>query len=354
MLPPSPPPAPVTIAAPLLTMLSVPTTWVSFARPYRSLQRCSHGSCVPRRTVRGVSETPEGEPHRLTFLQRQSLKKLVKVAKKRPGEPLSPEDWRAYFEFTAQPSNRMMKRVLRALPSTPRCGFCGAPFAGLGGRLVRPLGFRPSRKNPNLCATCVELAPPGGLTTDVGVVFADLRGFTARSESLTPEQASAVLRRFYACAEHVFFPEAMIDKFIGDEVMALYVPMLVMATRTTDQQEASRHVAGRMLAHARELLERAGYGTSDGPAFEVGVGLDFGEAFIGNLGEGAVYDFTAVGDVVNTASRLQAQAAGGEVVVSHRVARLLDEPLGEPERLELKGKQEPFTAYRVRWFGTDD
>lgn len=301
-----------------------------------------------------VDEAPKDEPPaRLTFMQRQGLKKLVKAAKKKPGEPLSPDDWRAYFEYGARISHQRMKRVLRALPSTPRCGYCGAPFAGVGGRIVRPLGFRPSRKNPNLCATCVELAPPGGLTSDVGVVFADLRGFTTRSESLTPRQASSLLRRFYGCAEHVFFPEALIDKVIGDEVMALYVPMFILAShRTTSDEEGHRGIAKLMLRHARELLEGVGYGTAEGPAFDVGVGLDFGEVFIGNIGEGSVYDFTAVGDVVNTASRLQGQAAGGEVVVSHRLADLLDEPLGEVEHLELKGKQEPFAAHRLQWFAT--
>ena len=115
--------------------------------------------------------------------------------------------------------------MLRALPSSPRCGICGAPFAGFGSRLVRPLGYRPSRKNPDLCATCVEASPPGGMTTEVGVLFADLRGFTRLSEQSDPEEVSALLRRFYACAERVLFPEAVIDKLIGDEVMALYLPM---------------------------------------------------------------------------------------------------------------------------------
>ena len=127
----------------------------------------------------------------LTFWQRRAMKSLVKYARKRPDEQLSPEDWESYIRFSAQPRNRAFKRVLRAMPSTPRCGFCGAPFAGMGGRMVRPLGYRPSRKNPNVCATCVELAPPGGLTTDVGVLFVDLRGFTAQSEGITPAAASA-------------------------------------------------------------------------------------------------------------------------------------------------------------------
>jgi adenylate cyclase len=287
----------------------------------------------------------------LTFLQKRALKSLVKMAKKRPGESLSSADWETYFKFGAQPSNQAMKRMLRALPSTPRCGFCGAPFSGFGGRLVRPLGYRPSRKNPNLCAMCVELAPPGGMTTEVGVLFADLRGFTSRSESIAPEEASAVLRHFYKCAEDVLFPEALIDKLIGDEVMALYLPVFVEPSlRELVDDPARRRVAEVMLEHARELLVRAGYGSSAGPAFEVGIGLDFGEVFIGNIGDGSVRDFTAVGDVVNTASRLQGQAAGGEVVVSDRLACYLDAPPGEPEQVTLKGKVEPFAAHRVRWF----
>ncbi len=157
------------------------------------------------RVDRRVGYSDSGE--RLTFWQRQALKSLVKYARKRGGEPLASADWQTYFEFGAQPRNRAMKRVLRALPSSPRCGYCGAPFTGIGSRLVRPLGYRPSRKNPNFCATCIELAPPGGMTTDVGVLFADLRGFTAHSESVSPEQASAVLRHFYSCAEQVFFPK---------------------------------------------------------------------------------------------------------------------------------------------------
>ena len=81
-----------------------------------------------------------------------------------------------------------------------------------------------------------------------------------------------------------------------------------------------------------------------------GIGLDFGEAFIGNIGDGGVHDFTAVGDVVNTASRLQSQAAGGEVVVSDRVARFLDPIPGVAEEMALKGKQLPVLARRVTWF----
>ncbi|MEP7048275.1 MAG: adenylate/guanylate cyclase domain-containing protein [Ilumatobacteraceae bacterium] len=284
-----------------------------------------------------------------SFLQRRALKGLLKQARKHPDEPLTPADWESYWTYVAQPSSRAFKRVLRTLPSTPRCGYCGAPFAGVGARLVRPFGYRPSRKNPNICSTCVELAPPGGMTLEIGVLFADLRGFTSDSESRTPADVSIRLRRFYAHAEKVFFPEALIDKLIGDEVMALYVPTFMMPAASIDD-DTRRHVAHVMLEHAHELLERVGYGTAGVPDFEVGIGLDFGEAFIGNIGDTAVHDFTAVGDVVNTASRLQGHAATGEVVLSARLARFLPASVGVPEQVVLKGKQQPCDVRRVQWY----
>ncbi len=152
------------------------------------------------------SDEPIGSLGRPSLVQRHALKGLLKEARKHPDEPLTPADWESYWRFVSQPSNRAFQRVLRSLPSTPRCGYCGAPFAGVGGRLVRPLGYRPSRKNPNICSMCVELAPPGGMTLEIGVLFADLRGFTSASESRTPAEVSRELRRFYAHAEKVLFP----------------------------------------------------------------------------------------------------------------------------------------------------
>ena len=101
----------------------------------------------------------------------------------------------------------------------------------------------------------------------------------------------------------------------------------------------------------RGLLEGLGYGGPGGPVLDLGGGLDYGEAFVGNIGgTDAVSDFTAVGDVVNTAARLQSCASSGEVLVAERLARFLDEPAGPLELVALKGKHEPVAAQRVRWF----
>lgn len=282
----------------------------------------------------------ENEREKLTLWQRIGLRKLRRDAGRKGGEPLTSEDWGAYYAMENSPMMRAMRGLMRTLPSSPRCGRCGAPFAGFGRFVVGPLGYKPSRKNPTVCASCVETSPPGGMTMRTGVLFADIRGFTTRSESSDPEEMSVLLRRFYRCAEDVLFPDAIIDKLIGDEVMALYLPDVL---RNVDQDDVSEV----MLGHARGLLAAIGYGSAEGPFAEVGVGLDFGEAFVGNIGERALYDFTAIGDVVNTASRLQGQAKGGEIVLSERVAAGLDGEVGRREELTLKGKSEPQAAYRV-------
>jgi adenylate cyclase len=262
---------------------------------------------------------------RPTVLQRLVRRRLHSLAGKSPDEPLGPEDWSAFYRHHT--STRGAVKLLSAMPHGPRCKICGAPFAGVGSRVLAPLGYRPSRKNPYFCATCIEFAPPGGMEMEVGVMFADVRGFTRLAASTGSESLSALLRRFYAEAEQVLFPEALVDKLIGDCVMALYVPML------GDLGDPRR----MMYDHARRLLSGVGYGTEEGPFVEVGVGMDFGAAFVGNIGHRWLWDFTAVGQVVNTAAALQAHARGGEIVMTDRVAAGNDAVSGEPAALSAKG-----------------
>ena len=176
---------------------------------------------------------------------------------------------------------------------------CRPRSAASGASPPGPLGFRPSRKNPHICSMCVELSPPGGTKMPTGVLFADLRGFTGASEHADPEDVSRTLRRFYGCAEATLFPEAIIDKLIGDEVMALYLSRVLPDGDIPAADGRPR---------PRPPATPSATGPPDGPFVEVGIGIDYGEAFVGNIGQRDVYDFTAVGDVVNTASRLQGEA----------------------------------------------
>src|SRR2546421_5135505 len=114
----------------------------------------------------------------------------------------APEDVN-FFELMNNHMPRMFLRVMRHLPSEPRCRLCRAPYGGAGGRIMRRLGFAPSRKNPTLCNTCFEKAPMGGVEMEIGVLFADVRGFTSLAERTSPGEVAELLNRFYAVASHV-------------------------------------------------------------------------------------------------------------------------------------------------------
>ena len=237
----------------------------------------------------------------------------------------------AFFERMNGHLPRTFLALMRRLPSEPRCRLCRAPYGGIGGRIMRRVGFGPSRKNPSLCNTCFEKAPMGGVEMEIGVLFADVRGFTSLAETMPPAQVAELLNRFYAAAASVLNRSAVIDKLVGDEVMALYIPQLL-----------GRHWEDELVRDARELLSAVGFGTTAGPWLKLGVGLDIGRAFVGNVGSGEVKDFTALGDVVNTAARLQSSALAGQVVLSERLfGRLSPQAAaGTAGNVPLKGKQQ--------------
>ncbi len=248
----------------------------------------------------------------------------------------APEDV-LFFEMMERHLPRAFIAVMRRLPSGPRCQLCQAPYGGIGGRIMRRVGFGPSRKNPGICNACFEKAPMGGVEMEIGVLFADVRGFTSMAETMAPVEVAELLNRFYESATAVLARSALIDKLVGDEVMALYLPLLL----GEDWEEL-------VLRDARDLLEAVGFGSAGEPWLRLGVGLDVGRAFVGNVGAGDVKDFTALGDVVNTASRLQSSAEEGQIVISERLcARLPDGAAGDGTRtVALKGKSEP-EAVRV-------
>jgi adenylate cyclase len=242
----------------------------------------------------------------------------------------------AFFEaMTRRHLPRAFVRLMRLLPSEPRCRLCHAPYGGVGGKIMRRFGFGPSRKNPTLCNTCFEKAPMGGVEMEIGVLFADIRGFTSLSERLPPDEVAHLLNRFYAVASRVLTRSAIIDKLVGDQVMALYLPQLLSEGWEDD-----------IVRDATDLLVSVGFGTSGDPWLSLGVGIDVGRAYVGNVGAGEVKDFTALGDVVNTASRLQSCARAGQIVLSERLfGRLAHRPSNTTAAtLELKGKLDAESA----------
>jgi adenylate cyclase len=246
-----------------------------------------------------------------------------------------PEFWQKILE-EGHPPLRFMHALFRYLPAPPRCKVCHNPFGGIGGKIVALFGFTPSRKNPNVCVTCCEKLPPGGAEADIAVLFADVRGSTSLGEKLTPSAYAALLNRFYRTATEVLIRhDAIIDKLIGDEVMALFI-------RGICGPEYHR----RAVEAAAGLLQAVGYGASEGPWLAIGGAVNSGMTYVGNVGAEGVVDFTALGDTVNTASRLASKAAAGEILLSETVyAKVAPRFPNLRERtLSLRGKEAVMNA----------
>jgi adenylate cyclase len=225
------------------------------------------------------------------------------------------------------------RQLYRHLPASPRCRICFVPFGGLG-RLLR---ISPSKKNPNFCRSCIDSSPEGVHDTEVGVLFVDIRGFTAFSSSRPAAVVAERISQFYGLASGVLMKDDALIEFVGDQVMALYLPAFPsLRGRTAD---AMAKAAERLVAEAQ---------LDQGPdPLRFGIGINFGVASIGNVRKGAQKDFTAVGDVVNTAARLQAAAGPNEIVIAEAVFEKLATPPERAEfrRVQAKGKSEPLPVY---------
>jgi adenylate cyclase len=242
-------------------------------------------------------------------------------------------DWQALLVDGYEPL-RKAQRVFRRLPSDPRCALCRSPFGGMGGRIARWAGRRPSRKNPNLCQACFDHLPAGGIELDIGVLFADLRGSTAMGEQSSATDFASRLNRFYASASAtVIEHDGIVDKLIGDEVMGLFLPGFAGA-------EYRRRTAEAAVALASAVRD-----------LPVGVAANAGVAFVGNVGAGSVRDFTALGDAVNVGARLQSHAGAGEVVLAADLYELVAGAHADARRetLDVRGRRTavPVAVLRV-------
>lgn len=229
-----------------------------------------------------------------------------------------------------------MRRMWGMLPSPPRCKLCNAPFRGPGGALMRAIAYGPSPLNRRLCKWCIRAVSkyPGGAEVEISVLFADVRGSTEMAEAMPPEEFSRLIARFYgAAAEVIDECDGIVDKFVGDGAVALFIPGFA----------GSDHASAAITA-ARGLLEQTG-----GPDawIPVGAGVHTGECFVGSVGEGDARDFTALGDTVNTAARLTDLAGPGEILISADAAAAAGLETSGLERrtLELRGRAQTLDAW---------
>ena len=251
------------------------------------------------------------------------------------------EFWRRFLEEGGDSWKGIGRRVLKRIPADPRCRMCASPFAGPGAPLMRMIGKRPSDANPNWCTSCFDFMTKhrGGAEIRGAMLFADIRGSTTLAERLSASDYHALLDRYFVTATKVVFKhDGAVDKFVGDELVALFFPLLT----------GERFVA-RAVAAAQDLLRATGHADPAGPWVPVGAGVHAGRAWFGVVGEESHMELTAVGDAVNVAARLASLAEAGEVLVSADAAAESDlDPSLERRTLELKGKELATEVVSVR------
>jgi len=190
----------------------------------------------------------------------------------------------------------------------------------------------------------------GGEKRHVAVLFVDIRGFTPLSESLMPEQVVSILNEYLALTTSCILKQnGMLDKFVGDATMAVFNAPFDL----DDYIYRAVRTAWDMCIGAEKLSEKL---TEEfGRTVGFGIGVNCGEAVVGNIGCEFRMDYTAIGDTVNTAARLESRAKSGEILISdavyqHLQGRIEVEEVGE---MELKGKSKAVMVYRVTGISAD-
>ena len=251
------------------------------------------------------------------------------------------EDYWRNFLTNGDTLERRLRIVFKHLPSEPRCHLCAAPFTGAGGAAMRLIGKSRALQNPNTCNQCFEFISThhGGAEIEASMLFADIRGSTTIAEGLSPTEFRALLDRFYTVALRVVFAHnGSFDKFVGDELVALFFPLIT----------GSNH-AEQAVKAARALLVAVGHDDPAGPWVPLGAGVHTGRTWFGAVGEGGGSQLTAVGDAMNTTARLASTARAGEILVTTAAAAAAGlDPALERRSLDLKGKALPTEVVSIR------
>ena len=219
------------------------------------------------------------------------------------------------------------------------------PIRGPFSLPLRLLGVKISRMNPNLCTICetmfTKVKRKKQIVIPATVLFADLRGYTTISEAAASGDVVDMLDDFYdGCASAVWDRDGIVNKFIGDAVLAIFNFPIMREDHVRQAVIAALDIQQRCSQRKRLVVGGASVG--------VGIGIHTGPASIGEVGM-AYKDFTIIGSVVNTASRIQGAAKAGEVLVSKEVYELVADlfPNSESRVCQLKGIEQPLTLYHL-------
>ena len=254
--------------------------------------------------------------------------------------PHNEAQWRAYLNG-ADPAARAGRSLWQKLPSPPRCELCAAPFRGPFAPLLRLIGKRPFTKNPRYCDFCMSrlIKAEGGAEIAMSALFADVRGSVPLAEQLGPTRMREIVDRFYTAGVDVLCQGgAMVDRFMGDQIVGYFVPLY-----------ATAH-ARSAIETGLALLKETGSGPGKEPWIPIGVGVHTGTAFVGTVGRAnGLLELTAIGENINVAARLGSVAAAGELVCSEAayLASGVDYP-AERRELTLKGVSENVSVRVLR------
>ncbi len=175
------------------------------------------------------------------------------------------------------------------------------------------------------------------------ILFADIRGFTTLSEHLEPQQVIALLNRHFEAMVPVIFEfGGTLDKFVGDELMAIF------RDHPYGERAPLRAIRAsiKMIEAIDALNDEAGRSSSD---IQVGIGINSGTVVIGNVGSEHRKDYTAIGDTVNVAARFEKMAESGEIVVGQRTYEICKDQIKMEEfgSVLLRNRSNPVLAYKV-------
>lgn len=186
----------------------------------------------------------------------------------------------------------------------------------------------------------------GGENMTVTILFSDIRGFTRMSEHMEPHAVVELLNEYFSeMGDIIAETGGTLDKFLGDGIMALYGAPL-------NQPDHAHRAIKTAIEMQRALVElNRNWQTRGQQPLRMGVGLNTGTVTAGNIGSAKRYDYTAIGDAVNLASRLCANAAGGQILVSESTYTQLNGnfPGQRLEPIRVKGKETPVELHEVYW-----
>ncbi len=222
------------------------------------------------------------------------------------------------------------------------------PLHGLLSAPFRAFGIRPSRMNPNTCTICelmfTKVMRARKITIDATIMFADLRGYTSLSQSQSPDVVSGLLDAFYdESASAIWAHDGLLNKTIGDAVMAVFNFPLERDDHARNAVLAAREIQKNWRAKCESLVNA--YGLTENE-LGIGIGIHSGELSFGEFGR-SHRDLTAIGTVVNTASRAQSVAEADQILVTQAVYQRAQSELAgsHAKPFQLKGFDTPIMLY---------